>query len=167
MSSTVLPQSCLRTCVCLSEHHSAHQPESEEAATNCSTAPEVFRYVYFYRVLTNAAQLRNVRQTNACVLLAKSPSSCVLSCASFSRTFFYFCLLQLNIPSRICLSLSPVSLQENTPSCLCPSKTPPSTNDFPKNPLSFHFRMLLVLGKDLYFISALNCTATSTAAHLS
>jgi hypothetical protein len=29
--------------------------------------------------LTNAAQLRNVRQTNACVLIAKNPSLCVLS----------------------------------------------------------------------------------------
>ena len=43
---------------------------------------------------TNAALLCSVRLTNTCVLLAKNPSSRVLSCACFSRTSFHLCLLQ-------------------------------------------------------------------------
>jgi hypothetical protein len=86
----------------------------------------------------NGAQLCNVRWTNTCVSLAKNPSSCVLSCACFSKTCFLLCLLHLNVPSQVCLSLSPVSasakhssicllnkmsfhlcpLQENTHLCL-------------------------------------------------
>ena len=61
------------------------------------------------KVLRNAAKLRNVRRTDTCPLLAKNPSSRVLSCACFSRTSSLLCLLQLNVPSRVCLSLSPVS----------------------------------------------------------
>lgn len=55
------------------------------------------------RVLTNAAQLLNVRQTDTCVLLH------VLSQACFSRTSFLLCLLLLNVPSPVCLILSSVS----------------------------------------------------------
>ena len=57
----------------------------------------------------NGAQLCNVRWTNTCVSLAKNPSSRVLSCACFSRTSSLLCLLQWNVPSWVCLSLSPVS----------------------------------------------------------
>jgi hypothetical protein len=59
-----------------------------------------FWCVSLYGVPTYAAQLCHVRW----MLLAKNPSSRVLSCACFSRTFF----LQPNISSRACLSLSPV-----------------------------------------------------------
>jgi hypothetical protein len=57
----------------------------------------------------NGAQLHNVRRTNTCMLLAKSPSSRVLSRACFGKTCFLLCLLQWNLPSGVCLSLSPVS----------------------------------------------------------
>jgi hypothetical protein len=60
-------------------------------------------------VLTNAAQLYSVRQTNTWALLAKNPSSHVLSGACFSRKSSLLCLFQWNFPSRVCLSLSPVS----------------------------------------------------------
>jgi hypothetical protein len=69
----------------------------------------------FFGVLTNAAQLCNVRQTNTCVLLAKNPSSHALSCVCFN-----LCLLQLNVPS-----------------CVCSSKTP--SNQLSNEPWSFHF----------------------------
>ena len=87
---------------------------------------------FLYGVLTNAVQLRNVRQTITCVLLAKHPSLYVLSRACFSRTSFLLCLFLRNLPSRVCLSLLPVSTK--VPSCVFPSKTPSNTNDFPKNP---------------------------------
>jgi hypothetical protein len=97
----VLPYqvSCLSMCVCFSWHHSANQPESPEVARNWSTPPEVSWCVSLYGVLTNADQLCNVRQTNTCVLLAKSSLSCVLSHACFSLTTSLLCLLQLNVPS--------------------------------------------------------------------
>jgi hypothetical protein len=41
----------------------------------------------------------HVKQADACVLLAKHPSSCVLSHACFSRKSSLLCLLQQNIPS--------------------------------------------------------------------
>jgi hypothetical protein len=122
-TSQILHESCLSTClasamcVCLSWHHSANQPKSKETARNCSTPPEIFWYVSLYGVTTNGAQLCNVRQTNTCALLAKNPSSRVLSWACFSRTSLLLCLLQLN-----------------TPSYVCPSKTPSNTTDFPNNP---------------------------------
>jgi hypothetical protein len=78
--------------------------------------------VSLYGVPTNIAQLCNVRQSNTCMLLAKNPSSCVLSCACFSRTSFHLCLLQLNILSHV-----------------CPSNTP--SNRLSKEPLSFLFIM--------------------------
>ena len=40
-------------------------------------------------------------------VLAKNPSSHVLSHACFSRTSFHLCLLQLNVPSRVCPSKTP------------------------------------------------------------
>ena len=98
--SWVLHGSCLSVWVCLCCHHSANQPKSiEAAARNCSTPPEVSWCVSLYGVLTNADQLCNVRQTNTCVLLAKSSLSCVLSHACFSLTTSLLCLLQLNVPS--------------------------------------------------------------------
>jgi hypothetical protein len=76
---------------------------------NYSTPQEVLWCISLYGVSTNAAQLPSVRQTNTCVSLAKNPSSHVLSRACFSRTSFHLCLLQPNIPSWVCLSLSAVS----------------------------------------------------------
>ena len=112
----VLPQH-----VSASADITASQPESEKAARNCST---LHRHVSVYGVLTNAAQLHNVRQTNTCVLLAKNPSSSTLSHACFCRTSFHLYLLQLNVPS-----------------CVCSSKTP--SNRLPKEPLSFQFALTL------------------------
>ena len=80
-------------------------PMSLSLRKSCSTPPEVFWCISLYGVLTNAAQLCNVRQTNICMLLPKNPSSCPY----FSRISSLLCLLQLNIPSWVCLSLSPVS----------------------------------------------------------
>ena len=57
-----------------------------------------------------------------CMPLLKNPSSCVLSHACFSRTSFLLCLLQLNVPSRV-----------------CPSKIP--SNWLSQEPLSFYFTM--------------------------
>jgi hypothetical protein len=42
-------------------------------------------------------------------LVKKDSSTHVLSHACFTRTSFLLCPLQLNVPSRICLSFSPVS----------------------------------------------------------
>jgi hypothetical protein len=104
---------------------------SLEAATNCSTPPS-FWCVSLYGIPTNAAQLHKVRRTNTCVLLAKNPPSRVLSQACFSRASSLLCLLQRNVPSQVCLSLSHLCpLQLNVPS---------SSTNSPKNPLSFHFR---------------------------
>jgi hypothetical protein len=50
------------------------------------------------------SSVRDVRWTNTRMSLAKNPSSRVLSRAFVSRTSF-----QWNIPSQVCLSLSPVS----------------------------------------------------------
>ena len=125
-TSHVLHGSCLSTCICLSWHLSVSQPESEEAARNCSTPPEVFWCISLYGVLTNAAQLCNVRQTNTCMLLAKNPSSRVLSCACFSRTSFHLCLLQQNI-------LYPCLPQGDILSPLCLKKTSFQIINFAKN----------------------------------
>lgn len=57
-------------------------------------------------VLTNAAQLHSVRQTNTCASLAKHLLSHVLSQACFSRISSLLCLLQLHVPSGVGLSLS-------------------------------------------------------------
>jgi hypothetical protein len=76
--------------------------------------------VSLYGVPTNAAQPHYERRTNTCALLAKNPSSRVLSRACFSRTSSLLRLLQRKIPL-----------------CLCPSKTP--SNRLSKEPLRFHF----------------------------
>ena len=47
--------------VCLASACASNQPESEEEARSCITPPQVFWCVSLYGVLTNAAQLRNVR----------------------------------------------------------------------------------------------------------
>jgi hypothetical protein len=59
---------------------------------------------------TNGAQLCKVSQTNTCLLLATNSLSRVLSHACFSRTSSLLYLLQQNVPSLFCLSLSPVSI---------------------------------------------------------
>ena len=119
-----------------------NQPESMEAARNCSTPPEVFWCISLYGVLTNVAQLCNVRQTNTCVLLAKNPSSHVLSRACFSRTSSLLCLLQWNVPSRVCLSLSPVSTSGKHSFMCLPQQNTIQHNWLSKEPLSFHFRFV-------------------------
>jgi hypothetical protein len=73
--------------------------QSNEVATNCNTRPEILGGVFLFFFPTNAAQLQNVGQTNTCLPLAKNLSSCVLSCARFSRTSSLLCLLQQNNPS--------------------------------------------------------------------
>ena len=140
----VLPQNMasLSTCICLSWHHSANQPKSTEVARNCSTPPEVFWCISLYGVLTNAAQLHNVRWTNTGVMLAKNPSLRVLSHTNFSRTSSLLCLLQWNVLSRVCLSLSPMSI--------CPRKTP---SNWPSEvPLSFHFTPVTPVPRDLWLL---------------
>jgi hypothetical protein len=131
--SGVLHGSCLSMCVCLSSHHSANQPESAEAARNCSIPPEVFWCISVCGVATSAAQLHNVWWTNTCVLLAMNPSSSVLSHACFSRTSSLLCLLQWNVPSRVCLSLSPVSTSGKHSFMCLPQQNPINTTDSPKN----------------------------------
>ena len=94
---------------------SACVPASDDITLQISSGPKkqhttrsFFWCISLYGVPTNAAQLCNVRQTNTCVLLAKNPSSHVLSHACISRTSSLLCLFQWNLPSGGCLSLSPV-----------------------------------------------------------
>ena len=98
-----------------------------------------FMCVSLCGVLTNGAQLHNVRRVNTCVSLLKNPSSNVLSCACFSRTSFHLYLLQKNVPLQVCVS--------KAFNCVCfsrlflhmfdPAKHHPILY---KVPLSFHFR---------------------------
>ena len=125
--------------VCLSWHHSANQPEPSKAVRNCRIPPEALWWVSFYEVPTNGAQLHNVRWTNTCVLLAKSPSSRVLSHACFSRTSSLLCLLQLNIPSWVCLSLSSVSTSGKHCFTCLPQQNTIQHSWLSKEPLNFHF----------------------------
>ncbi|EDL19643.1 mCG61979, isoform CRA_b, partial [Mus musculus] len=112
---TVLPQHV---------HPVTQSPQKQQE----TVPPEVFWCVSLSGVLTNAAQLRNVRQTNTCVLLAKNLSLCVLSHACFSRTSSLLCLPW---------PFTPVStLMKCFPSRVHPSKTP--SNQLSKEPLSFH-----------------------------
>ena len=83
---------------------------SQEVPNRHETAAhnqKFFWCVSFYGVPTITAQLCHVRLTNTFVLLAKNPSSLVLSCACFSKTSSLLCLLQLNIPSRVCPRKTP------------------------------------------------------------
>jgi hypothetical protein len=143
----VIPQHlpCLGTCICLSWHHSANQPESVEAARTCRIPPQGFWWVFLYGVPTNASQLHSVSQTNMCALLTKNPSSRVLSCACFSRACFHLCLLQLNDPSRICLSLSSVSIPEKHSFTCLPHQNTYQHNWLSKEPLSFYLTWGLTL----------------------
>lgn len=125
--------------ICPSWHHSANQSKSMEAARNCSTSPEVFLCVSLYEVWTNAVQLHNVGWTNTCVWLAKHPSSHFLSGFYFSRTSFLLCLLQWNIPSWICLSLSPVCTSMNHSFTYLPLQNTIQHNWLSKEPLHFYF----------------------------
>ena len=124
---------------CLASACASSQPESLGVATNCSTAPEVFWCISVYGDLTNAAQLRSIRWNNMCMSLAKNPSSCVLSHACFSRTSFLLCLLQQNIPSWVCLSLSPVSTSGKHFFTCLPQQNTIQHNWLSKEPSSFHF----------------------------
>jgi hypothetical protein len=113
---------------CLSCQHSANQPRS--GRQEATLPPELFWCVSLCGVPTSGTQLHNVRRTNTCISLAKNPSSRVLSCAWFSRISYHLCLLQWNIPSRVCFSKQSFHVylpQENTPSCVCPNKTPSGT----------------------------------------
>ena len=101
----VLPQH-----VCLSQLTSLCQiAQVQRNSKKLQHNTEVFWCVCLYGALTNAAQLYNVRWTSMCALSVKNPSSRVLSHACFSRTSSFLCLLQPNVPSQVCLSLSPVS----------------------------------------------------------
>jgi hypothetical protein len=83
----------------LASAHASNQPQSVEAARNCSTQPEGFFDEFLYGVLTNRARLYSVRQTNTRVFLANKPSSQSfhmlalaehpLSCVCFSEMFFH------------------------------------------------------------------------------
>jgi hypothetical protein len=97
-TSLVLHVPCLSTCIQLT-----WVPGSSNKLQH--TTRRFFWCVSLYGVETNGAQLYNGRRTNTCVLLAKNRSSR----ACFSRTSTLPCLLQWNIPSWVCLSLSPVS----------------------------------------------------------
>ena len=108
-TSHVLHGSCLSTCVCLSCHHSANHPKSTEVARNCRDTTRRFLVCFSLWRETNGAQTTQCQADQYIVLLAKSPSSRVLSRACFSRASSFLCLLQPNVPSRVCLSLSPVS----------------------------------------------------------
>lgn len=114
-TSSVLHGSCLSTCICLSWHHSVNQPESLEAARNCSTPPEVFWCVSLCGVPTNAAQLPDVRWTNTFMPWAKTPSSRIVSRARRSRASFpCVCFREINVPSWALLNLNLWPRQENT-----------------------------------------------------
>jgi hypothetical protein len=88
------------------------------------TTRRFFCQVSLYVVLTNAAQLQNVRQANIYLLLVKNPSSCVLSCACFSTIPSLLCLLQSKVPLGVYLSLTPVSTSSKHSSSVCFSKAP-------------------------------------------
>ena len=141
-SSTGLASARVLSQHCLSWRHSANQPKSVEMATNYSTPPEVFWCISLYGGPTNAAQLHSVRQTNTCLSLAKNPSSSVLSRARFSRTSFHLCLLQWNVSSWVCISLSPVSTSGNHSFTCLSQENSIQHNWLSKEPLSFHHRCL-------------------------
>jgi hypothetical protein len=150
--STGLASACapVSASLSLSWHHSANQPkESKEVKRNYSTPPEVFWYVSLNGVLTNAAQLCNVRWTDTCMLLAKN--------ACFSRISFPLCQLQLNVHSHV-----------------CPSKTP--SNRLSEEPLSLHFNLpfdflfkycwLFCAGYDAEISTPLSCWWDCKLVHL-
>ena len=70
------------------------------------TPPESFWCISLYGVMTNGAQLGNVRWTNPCMCLEKNPLSCIFSYAWFSKASFHLCLLQT--------TLLPCLFQQNT-----------------------------------------------------
>jgi hypothetical protein len=94
VSSTCFASAWVLLCIGLASARASNQAESLEVARSCSTTSEVFWCISLYGVSTNGAQLCNERRTNICVLLAKTPSSHILSCACFSRTSSLLCLLQ-------------------------------------------------------------------------
>ena len=122
-SSWLSPQhvSCLTSG--LASACASNQPKSSEGAANCSRLPEVF-LVCFSLWSPNKCSSTTQCKVNQDmhVSSARSPSLCVLSCACFSSTDSLLCLLQLNIPSRICLSLSPVSTSEKHSFMCLPQK---------------------------------------------
>jgi hypothetical protein len=129
----------LSMCICLSWRHSANQPKSEEEARSYSTSPEEFWCISLYEVLTNAAWLHNVRRTDTQVSLVRNPSPCVLSHGCFSRTSSLLCLRQWNIPSRLSLSLSPVSTSGKHSFMSLPQQNTIQHISLSKEPLNFHF----------------------------
>ena len=103
----------LQTARVLPQHVSLSQLTSLcQSARVCGSSEKhtarslFFWFVSLYGVPTNGVQLSNVRWTNTCLSLRKTPSSRVLSRACFSRTSFHLCL----------------------------SKIPSDTTDIPKNP---------------------------------
>ena len=89
-----LQTSCaLRQYVSCSAHVSNHS-ESEEAGNKLQHTTRSFLVCFFLWSPDKWSSTIHVRLTNTCVSLAKNLSSHVLSCAYFSRTSFYLCLLQ-------------------------------------------------------------------------
>ena len=103
---------------------------------NCSTSPEVF---WGHFSVWSPNKFRSAMQCKAdqymtCVLLAKNPLSRVLSSACFSRTSFHLCLLQPNVLSQVCLSLSPMSASgKHSFMCLSQKKHHPIQLTFQRN----------------------------------
>jgi hypothetical protein len=132
-----------------------------QSATVCKSGKKLQQYASLCGVLTNEAQLCNVKWTNTCVLLAKNPLLHVLSNTCFSRTSsllcfretflhesalaFYLCIIQHNVPSCVCstkTSFYLCVLQENTLSHLI-QQSNIWHNWFSKEPLGFHLNFNL------------------------
>ena len=122
---------CLSIFICLSWHHSANQPKSTEAARNCSISLDIFLVHFCLWNPTNADQHMD--------FVIKESSSRVLSHACLSRTPFLLCLLQPNVPSWVCLSLSPVSTSGKHSFRCIPQQNTIQHNWISKEPSSFHF----------------------------
>lgn len=76
--------------MCLASEHASTQPESAEVVRDYSTPLDVLGCISLY-----AAQLLSVRSTNTCELLAKNPSSYVLSCALAEYPFSCVCFSKM------------------------------------------------------------------------
>ena len=134
----------------LPQHVCLSQPTSLcQSAQVCGSGKKLqhsTRSVFFHEVLTKMElKLCSVRWANTCMSLAKTPSSRVLSRACFSRTSLRLCLLQPNVPSRVCLSLSPVPTSGNHSFTCLPQQNTIQHNGVSKEPLSFHFTLPVLL----------------------
>ena len=85
--------------------------------------------------------VQTITQISTCVSLAKNPLSCVLSHVCFSRTSSLLYLLQWNVPSQVCLSLSPVSTSGKHSFTCLPQQNTIWHNWISKEPLSLYFKV--------------------------